>query len=310
MAGEVSDDPAAVAASNLQLVKVAGTLFSVNISAFEFSVASIALLVFDYLLTLNLEITLVWPRRWSISKILFMLSRYLPFAEVPISLYYIFSVNPSLTACKIVNSALIIARLSGISLAEAILVLRTYAVSGQNPRILRIFGSVWAVGVTTSLVTLSLFIRSSKYAITPLNLQGCDLAGGTFILVGIPFIILVLNEHLLMIYTLWVGLKTYRHSRNPLIVTLYVDGIMYFVFLSGWSIANLITLIAGPAHSQDLLNGLVRVLHAALSCRIILHVRQADEKRREMPSNEEEIVSLDLDVGSTQLVHRETTFVL
>ncbi|KAK7065080.1 hypothetical protein R3P38DRAFT_2490995, partial [Favolaschia claudopus] len=280
---------------------------------------------FDYLLTLNLEITLVWPRRWSISKILFMLSRYLPFAEVPLLLYYIFSVNPSLMACKIVNSALIIARLSGISLAEAILVLRTYAVSGQNARILRIFGSVWAVGVTTSLVTLSLFIRSSKcksyplfHAITPLNLQGCDLAGGTFILVGIPFIILVLNELLLMIYTLWVGLKTYRHSRNPLVVTLYVDGMMYFVFLSGsssppplgWSIANLITLIAGPAHSQDLLNGLVRVLHAALSCRIILHVRQADQKRREMPSNEEEIGSLDLDVGNTQLVHRETTFVL
>jgi len=276
MAGEALEG-LALAASRLQMVKYS-------------DLASIAILFFDYFLTLNLEVTFVWPRAWSISKVLFVLSRYLPFVEVPLIFYYVFALNPGVTSCRIINSTVIVARLVGIALAEAILVLRTYALSGRNPRILRIFGTLFAFGVSTSIITLSIFIHGSKYDVPPFHLPGCDLTGGTFILVGIPFIIIVLNELVLMTYTMWIGLKTYRQSHSPLVVALYVDGIMYFVFLSVGSILNLIILVAGPPHTQDLLNSFLRVLHAVFSCRIILHVRQADHRRQELAN--EEVLSL------------------
>ncbi|KAJ7872686.1 hypothetical protein B0H13DRAFT_2349342 [Mycena leptocephala] len=201
MAGEVLERTV-LAASRIQIVKYC-------------HVGAIAILFFDYLLTLHMETTLVWPSRWSISKVLFMLSRYLPFVEVPLSLYY------------------------------------------DSP---------------------------------PLDLPGCDLIGGQFILVGIPFIIVVLNEVALMSYTMWIGFRAYRHSRNPLVVTLYRDGIMYFVFLSAGSLLNLVILVAGPAHTQDLLNGLLRVVHSIFSCRILLHVREAERRRQE----EQQVPDLDL----------------
>ncbi|KAJ7115346.1 hypothetical protein C8R44DRAFT_223241 [Mycena epipterygia] len=210
---------AALAASRLQIVKYA-------------DIGSIAILFFDYFLTLNLEATLVWPSRLSISKVLFLVSRYLPFLEVPLSAYYIFAPNASMSHCFAVNSAIIMTRLVGIAIAEAILLLRTFALSGQQLRILYVFGAIYTLGVSTSIITLSLFIKGSQYDVPPLNLPGCDLAGGSFILVGIPFIIIVLNEMALMGYTLYLGVKTYRHSHSLLVTTLYQDGIIYFVFLT------------------------------------------------------------------------------
>ncbi|KAJ7065626.1 hypothetical protein C8F01DRAFT_1366576 [Mycena amicta] len=276
--------------------------------------AAIILLSFDYLLTVDLEVwmllpssvfvqtftqkSLVWPSRWSISKVLFILSRYLPFVEVPLCIYCkstgnappqcspaqyypdIFALDPTLKACKILNSTVIMARVVGIAVAEAILLLRTYALSGRNERALRILTLLWAIGVSTSIITLSVFIKGSKYALAPLNLRGCDLTEGKFILVGIPFIIIPVYEMILMSYTIFLGVKNYRYSTNPLVVTLYRDGLSYFFFMGVMSIANLIILVAGPEHMQDILNSFLRVLHSICSCRIILHVRDAERKRQ------------------------------
>ncbi|KAJ7115357.1 hypothetical protein C8R44DRAFT_223330 [Mycena epipterygia] len=273
--GEVLE-AAALAASRVQIVKYG-------------YIGSLTILFFDYFLTLNLEATLVWPSRLSISKVLFLLSRYLPFLEVPLSGYYTFAPNASLSHCFAVNSAIIVTRLVGIAIAEAILLLRTFALSGRQLQVLQVFGTIYTLGVSTSAITLSLFIAGSKYDVPPLNLPGCDLAGGSFILVGIPFIIIVLNEMALMGYTLYLGVKTYRDTHSVLVATLYRDGIIYFLFLSIGSLINLVILVAGPPHMQDLLNNLLRVVHAIFSCRILLHVREAECKRHELTWQEDMI---------------------
>ncbi|KAJ7473948.1 hypothetical protein FB451DRAFT_1466370 [Mycena latifolia] len=271
MAIEVAVD---LAASRLQIVKYA-------------DIASIALLFFEYSLTLNFEKTLVWPSRLSISKILFLLSRYLPFFEVPLILYYVFAVNASLKHCKIINGAVIITRLVGMAIAEAVLLLRTYALSGKNHQVLIVFGTMSACQPPPPVSPSS---STAQNAVPPLDLPGCNLIGGTFILVGVPFIIIVLNEIALMSYTLYLGVKAYRHSRSPLVVTLYRDGVMYFAFLSVGSLVNLINLISGPSHLQDLFNSALRMLHSIFACRILLHVREAERRRHEQ-SYEDRIIS-------------------
>ncbi|KAJ7447542.1 hypothetical protein B0H11DRAFT_2082580 [Mycena galericulata] len=310
MSGAISQ--AALAATRLQVVKYTDA-------------ASLVLLITDYFFTLDLEVALVWPSRRSTSKILFLISRYLPFFEVPLSLYYIVVPGVSLEQCKAINSALIMSRVAGIAVAEGILLLRTFALSGRSYSALKVLGSFYAVGVLTSTVTLSLFIQGSKYAPPPLNLPGCDLTGGKFILVGIPFIIIVLNELVLMIYTMWLGLQTYRHSHNPLIVTLYRDGIAYFVFMSGasfviiivflqrrrtyqrtpltvGSIINLVILVAGPPNLQDLLNGTLRIMHAIFSCRILLHVREAERDRNERTLEHAQDITIVSDISFAQTI--------
>ncbi|KZP03451.1 hypothetical protein FIBSPDRAFT_1055280 [Athelia psychrophila] len=49
-----------------------------------FDVFSACVLVYDYILTFNSEVTLIWGEPWKSLKVLFLLSRYLPFADTAV----------------------------------------------------------------------------------------------------------------------------------------------------------------------------------------------------------------------------------
>ncbi|KAJ7809689.1 hypothetical protein B0H14DRAFT_1496224 [Mycena olivaceomarginata] len=51
------------------------------------NVSSVAILVFDYALTFSLEVSLIWKSKWSLPKVLFILSRYSTIFDVPLVLY-------------------------------------------------------------------------------------------------------------------------------------------------------------------------------------------------------------------------------
>ncbi|KAF8151953.1 hypothetical protein K438DRAFT_380167 [Mycena galopus ATCC 62051] len=89
-----------------------------------------------------------------------------------------------------------------------------------------------------------------------------------------------------MAYTLYLGIKTYRHAaRTPLVVTLYRDGIAYYVFLCIVSLLNFFMLMNGMmlpnAALAQLFNTFLRVMHSVLSTRVILHIRDVEHKRFE-----------------------------
>lgn len=50
-------------------------------------VAATAILIFDYLITFNSELTLIWPTPLTYTKVLFLLTRYLPFIEIVVILF-------------------------------------------------------------------------------------------------------------------------------------------------------------------------------------------------------------------------------
>jgi len=43
--------------------------------------------IWDYILTFNMEVDLVWKSRWTLMKALYLFQRYLPFIEAAITLY-------------------------------------------------------------------------------------------------------------------------------------------------------------------------------------------------------------------------------
>ncbi|KIJ06389.1 hypothetical protein PAXINDRAFT_140657 [Paxillus involutus ATCC 200175] len=47
------------------------------------NVTALAVFLFDYCLTLSLEVHHVWGRKWEITRIVFTISRYLPFIASP-----------------------------------------------------------------------------------------------------------------------------------------------------------------------------------------------------------------------------------
>ncbi|KAJ7116444.1 hypothetical protein C8R44DRAFT_627810, partial [Mycena epipterygia] len=192
------------------------------------------------------QISLIWGSKWSLSKIFYMCARYPPFIDVPLVLWYELTPNIDIKDCFPIYASSSWGTFFGIATAEAILVLRTYALTGCNSRVLIALVLQYVVIACTTIVVLSLFLRSLKFGAPPLpTVVGCHLVDGSTILV-VAFILVLFNETVLMVCTLWVGVKRFRHSYNPLIKTLYRDGITYFVFLFLISAGNLAVLIWGP----------------------------------------------------------------
>lgn len=69
-----------------------------------FAVASLTVLIADYLQTVDLEIALIWPTRLNLVKLVYYINRYLPFVFLPVIIFY--NVAPPLSpkACKILFS--------------------------------------------------------------------------------------------------------------------------------------------------------------------------------------------------------------
>jgi len=63
------------------------------------NVATVCLWVYDYMLTLELEVSLFWKAPWKLSKVLFLFTRYLPFATMGLLLYHQFEPTISQTTC-------------------------------------------------------------------------------------------------------------------------------------------------------------------------------------------------------------------
>lgn len=51
-------------------------------------VATAALFMWDYLITLGMEIELIWPSQWNVIKVLFLVQRYMPFIDTLILTLY------------------------------------------------------------------------------------------------------------------------------------------------------------------------------------------------------------------------------
>ncbi|KAF7368003.1 hypothetical protein MSAN_00866100 [Mycena sanguinolenta] len=246
------------------------------------NVASFAILVFDYCLTFGMEATLIWPARTSFLRTLFFLARYTPFFDVPMTLYYSLAPNIALHNCLSLNVVSTSMGAFGIAIGELILLVWAYALSGCLRMVLIVFGTIYLIEVLSTVVLIGLYLRSLRFGPPLLSaIPGCNETGSNSLLIGVSFTLALFNEIVLISYTLWLGYKKYRRLRNPFIVTMYRDGITYFLLLFLGYAANFTILFAGEGELQELLTTFVRVMHSVLCSRVLLNVREVERRRAE-----------------------------
>ncbi|TFK34971.1 hypothetical protein BDQ12DRAFT_760853 [Crucibulum laeve] len=165
-----------------------------HVQLFQYvDVASIAILIFDYFLTLDLEILYIWPSRWSGMKCMFLITRYLPIFESALLLSQQIQVShtPFLIIRIFLNVSWIVLILVGIVIAEIILSMRTWAVWGKDRKIgigLLIFS---LASVIPSIPVILHFSNTAQFVNPPLaHYRGCFLVGGSRIL-SIDWILLM-----------------------------------------------------------------------------------------------------------------------
>ncbi|KAF9001270.1 hypothetical protein BDQ17DRAFT_631505 [Cyathus striatus] len=251
-------------------------------------VASISIFVFDYFLTLELEIKCIWSTKWSTLSLMFLFTRYLPFVESSVLLYRIFAPGLSTETCNQMFKVHTLLALAGIAVGEIILSLRTWAIWSRNKIVgigLVIF---WFSATIPAIPVMLSFSANAKFVDPPYHpFRGCFLQGGSRILSIEWILLMIYDAGLLALMTVQalrtvttgneIFLKAFFTSSRPgeLLKPILKDGILYYFYLFVLSALNVVVIRAMPIDYLNLLAMLERVIHAILTCRVVLHIRDS-----------------------------------
>ncbi|KAF5310274.1 hypothetical protein D9619_010159 [Psilocybe cf. subviscida] len=263
-------------------------------------VAASTFFVFDYFLTLGLELQYVWKRgKWSSIHALFVVQRYLPFVDTVFLVLY-HQVGASMTAeqCKIAYYMSAFSMTIGIGVGEAILSLRTWAVWNRSKRVgvalVFLFVGIW--GVMFFVVTG--FLRSLAFGDDPYpGFRGCFVIRANHSMI-IVWCLLMAWDTIILAFMLGPGIKHYRAgSTSALINVIYRDGLMYYIYLCALSSVNIAVVRALPYSYQHLLTSTERAFHSAISSRVLLDIRAT----LDAPYNLTELVAGAYDSDDTSI---------
>lgn len=240
------------------------------------TIASMAVLLYDCCITLGLEVEYIWKSKFSPVTFLYLLSRYLALFATSITIYFYFGHDIPTGVCKILDLISAWSLLICIAVAHLILLVRTYALLGQNKYVLYGLISLFLVEFGIDCWILELFMSSRRFGPPALPIwDGCFPISESS--VGIyDYVAVIVYESVILMLTLYGGYVRFRHSATPLLVILYRDGVLFFLLLVALSLGNVLTL--GIGMPKAYLTTVQSVFHSILSTRILLHAREAATK--------------------------------
>lgn len=241
------------------------------------NVAAVAILAYDYLLTLPDEIEYIWHGRWSPITLLFFTTRYLPFGDSPALLLHHFANKPATLLCSVSITVQSWSFLVGVSLSEIVLILRTTAIWGSSKPIAIFLSALLVATTIPSVYFVNRYANSIKFVPSPASVvDGCFLGAADNVLF-VFYVGLQVFETVVFLLTLW---KAGSYLKGSFYRELYRDSVTFYAYLFTISLINTIVffLTASPCRG-GILTGLHRIIHAVLSGRIILNIRKAAARR-------------------------------
>ncbi|KAG2126079.1 hypothetical protein BD769DRAFT_1668514 [Suillus cothurnatus] len=196
------------------------------------NLGSFAILAFDYCITFSEEVQWTWFKPWDVTRVIFIISRYLPFAGAGMTAY-------GDNQCTSILEGNII-HLIGIVAAEALLVIRTWAFWQRSKRLM-IGLLVYSVLTITAAIAADL----SPTMLIP----GEEPPKGTYYFQStrnsaVVYIFLAMFESLLLVLTVYKRVHDYRDFQGGIVQTLYYDGMIYMLCILTITIANVIIGVA------------------------------------------------------------------
>jgi len=239
-------------------------------------VSAFALFYYDFLITLHLEIQLVWRSAWSYTKILFLLSRYI----VAVLGYFVFYnqvfLDVGADGCQWASRVEAWLLAAGLGFSEIVLAIRTWAVWNRSRWIGSFLAVCVSVHITLNAIIIKRYLDGMIVADGPYRgYRGCFILNDSNILY-ISFISLAIMEATIVILMGISAWKSYRvDDRNQLSHVIHRDGILFYVYLMILALANLVIILVLPLDFEWVLAPLQSVLYSVFTCRIILNIRGA-----------------------------------
>jgi len=237
-------------------------------------VASAALIYYDWLLTSSDELDWLWrPGRSIYARVLFIFARYPALASAVITLIP-FKV-------KLRNTTIYLSIIT-IICSELVLAMRTWAV-WQSSRwilafliLLTIVCSAPAIAVVQRGIFTSVEVMPTDT--TWSNMQQCRVSKSAVKSAwAVPYAGILLFEVVVLVLTLYKVLQFYKikvvpKPKSKLLEALWIDGVMYFVFMLLLGILNVVLAVHLPdSQLRAGFTQLQTMAHSILSTRIVLH---------------------------------------
>ncbi|KAG1837581.1 hypothetical protein DFJ58DRAFT_815530 [Suillus subalutaceus] len=211
------------------------------------------------------QVRWTWFKPWDVPRIMFTISRYLPFAGVGMTAYD--ALRDSNQCASTVEGYII--HIICIVAAEGLLVIRTWAFWQKSKRLL--------------IVLLVYIVLSVSGAIATDLIPTMLIPGGTCYFestrnAAIVYMFLAMFDSVMLILTVYKRFHDYKDFRSEIIVTLYHDGIFYMLCILAVTLANVICEGALPSAYSNMFDTLQVVSHSVLASRILFRLRESNER--------------------------------
>ncbi|KAF9035722.1 hypothetical protein BDZ89DRAFT_480978 [Hymenopellis radicata] len=275
-----------------------------------FDVSATALYVFDYLLTLEQEVDLIWGSKWTITKLLYLVTRYSTFVTAGVFLWTDVTPNMSAENCLVVYKMDGWLATAGVVLAEVILTLRTWAVWNRHRFLTVCMPVLFLAHFVAVFTVMGIFLSSIQFLILPLpDLKGCLVSAANPIFRW-DFITSMMYEGVMLLLMVAKSYQQFREAReissSRLLNVILKDGVMYYLYLSVLNITNIIVISSVAPDLLSLLGLLIRIIHAMLACRVITNIR-AQAKKQVIRGSQGTIGDLGSSVGTVAFAAYDST---
>jgi len=215
---------------------------------------------------------------------------------------YLFKPNLDPQTCTVLNRISTYFVVSGIIIAEVILVIRTWVIWHRSRAVLAYLLVVELALTIAGVVNVHTSLNELHYGPSLLpTLVPCFPSALGF-RVYVDFASVLFMDLNILLFTLRRAVSQLRGSRSNLVQTLYRDGFLYFFFLCVVSLANLVlyATLLDTSYYFILLEP-QRVLHSTLSARLIRNVRKAAAGNPKLHSGfaTSQLGGLEFDVNAT-----------
>jgi len=237
-------------------------------------VSAIALLLYEYLLTIELEVNLIWYSSWSYIKVLFLLTRYLPIFEIFVVIYdqLIPDVSEHVCAATYPLSTWLVS--CTVNFTQVILAIRTWVVWNKDARVGIGLAVLLLGNLALQFVLLDKTNRSFQYFAGPYSgFRGCFLAGATKDL-WVNWFVLVIVEGVIFALMAISAFRKYRSCGNTtLLWVIHRDSILFSAYVLCMAIANLIDTTVLPLDLATVLNPMAYAIYPILAVRIVFNIK-------------------------------------
>ncbi|KAJ7241434.1 hypothetical protein C8J57DRAFT_1477786 [Mycena rebaudengoi] len=269
-------------------LRLVGLLTTVQCATASF----IAILVYDWLLTLRPEVEYIWKQKMTFGKLLYLINRYLVIVDLIILLNSY--ANPIIHGSQVCKPWFHIdSWLAFISIVaiDIMMLLRTWAMWHRSKKVLIFLVILQALcnlaeGGATLWASLTLFSIPSQNNIRPC-LSGFARPDVLYALwmgvivwdLGMVYMFLQSPLHsnlkAIMILTLIRAASTVRshETTNSIIALVVKDGVQYFVLIFLIAIGNIVVINIAPGPLATMLLTLQRVTNSVIGSRMMLNLR-------------------------------------